>query len=35
LALAVGVVTAWFGFDLFRVAVCCCSVVFIAELFLI
>ena len=35
IALVVGVVTAWFGFDLFKVSVCCCSVVFLAELFLV
>ncbi len=33
-ALAVGIVAAWFGFDLFKVAVSCCSVVLIVELFL-
>lgn len=35
LALAVGAVTAWRGGDLFRVALSCCSVVFLAELLLI
>ncbi|MBQ3201300.1 MAG: AzlD domain-containing protein [Clostridia bacterium] len=35
IALVMGVVTAWFGFDLFKVSVCCCSVVFLAELFLV
>ena len=35
LALAVGTVTAWLGGDLFKVAVSCCGVVFLAELFLI
>lgn len=35
LALAVGAVTAWLGGDLFKVAVSCCSVVFLAELFIV
>ncbi len=34
-ALAVGIVVAICGFDLFKVAVTCCSVVFLLELFLI
>lgn len=34
LALVVGIVTAWFGADLFKTAVSCCIVVFLAELFL-
>lgn len=34
-ALIVGVVVAWFGFDLFKTAVCCCATVLILELFLI
>ena len=34
-ALAVGTVAAWFGFDLFKVAVSCCSIVVILELFLV
>lgn len=33
-ALIVGIVAAWFGFDLFKVAVSCCGVVLIVELFL-
>ena len=33
-ALVVGVVTAWFGFDLLKVAVSCCGVVLLLELFL-
>ena len=33
-ALAIGIVTAWFGFNLFKVAVSCCSIVLILELFL-
>ena len=35
LALAVGVVLAWLGAGLFPVAVTCCAVVFVAEMFLI
>jgi len=35
LALAVGILVAWLGFDLFKVAVTCCAVVLIAEFFLI
>lgn len=35
LALVAGVVTAWFGFDLFKVSVSCCSIVLLAELFLV
>lgn len=34
-AFAIGIFAAWRGFDLFKVAVSCCSVVFILELFLI
>ena len=34
-ALAVGVVLAWLGAGLFPVAVSCCAVVFILELFLV
>ena len=34
-ALVVGVLAAHFGADLFKVAVTCCSVVFILELFII
>ena len=34
LALAAGVVLAWWGASLFRVAASCCAVAFIAELFL-
>ena len=33
-ALLVGIVAAYFGWDLFRVALSCCSVVLILELFL-
>jgi len=32
-ALVVGIAAAWFGADLFKVAVACCAVVFIAEFF--
>ena len=31
-ALAVGIVAAWFGWDLFRVALSCCGVVLLFEL---
>ena len=34
-AFAVGVVAAWRGYDLFKVAVACCSTVFILELFIV
>ncbi len=34
-ALAVGVAAAWFGAGLFQVAVACCAVVFVLELFLV
>lgn len=35
LALAVGILAAWLGFDLFKVAVTCCAVVLAAEFFLV
>ena len=35
LALVVGIMAAWFGAGLFKVAIACCVVVFISELFLI
>ena len=35
LALAVGVIAAWFGAGLFPVAISCCAVVLIAEFFLL
>ena len=35
LALAIGIIAARFGASLFQVAVSCCGIVFIAELFLI
>lgn len=35
IALAVGIVAAWLGADLFKVAVLCCGVVLAAELFLV
>ncbi len=35
LALVVGILAAWFNASLFRVAVLCCAVVFISEIFLI
>lgn len=34
LALVVGVLAAWRGFSLFKVALCCCATVFFAELIL-
>jgi len=34
-ALIGGMVVAWLGFDLFKVAVTCCGIVFVLELFLI
>lgn len=34
-ACCIGIIVAILGFDLFKVAVTCCAVVFIAELFLI
>lgn len=35
IALAVGMVSAWFDWGLFKVAVSCCVVAYVAELFLI
>ena len=35
MALLVGIVVAWFGFDLFKTAVSCCFIVLILELFII
>lgn len=35
LALAIGIGAAWFGADLFKTAIVCCGIVFLAELFLI
>lgn len=34
-ALAVGMIAAWCGFDLFKTAISCCSIVLILEMFLI
>lgn len=34
IALIVGVLAAWFGFDLFKVALSCCAAVLLVELFL-
>lgn len=34
LALVVGIISAWFGASLFKVAVFCCVVVFVTELFI-
>ncbi len=33
-ALVIGMIVAWFGFDLFKTAVSCCLIVLILELFL-
>lgn len=35
IALIAGIVAAWFGADLFKVAIACCSVVLLAEFFII
>ena len=35
LALCAGVIAAWLGADLFRVAVLCCGIVLAAEFFLV
>ncbi len=34
IALVIGMLVAWFGFDLFKVAITCCATVFIIEMFL-
>lgn len=34
-SLVLGIIAAYFGFDLFRVALTCCACVFILELFLV
>lgn len=34
IALIIGILVAWFGFDLFKVAIACCAMVFVIELFL-
>ncbi len=34
IALIIGILVAWFGFDLFKVAITCCATVFIIEIFL-
>ncbi len=34
-ALIVGVIAAWYGAGLFRVALACCGIVFVIELFLV
>ncbi len=33
-ALVIGIIVAWFGFDLFKTAVSCCLIVLILELFI-
>ena len=35
LAMVVGIVAAWFGASLFKVAVVCCAVVFVTEQFIL
>lgn len=35
IALIVGIICAWLGFGLFPVAISCCAVVFVLELFLV
>ena len=35
LALVVGIISAWLGASLFRVAVICCAIVFFSELFIL
>jgi hypothetical protein len=35
IAFIAGILVAWKGFDLFKVAVTCCSIVFIIELIII
>lgn len=35
LALLIGICAAWFGASLFQVAVTCCGIVFLVELFLV
>ncbi len=35
IALLVGILAAWFGADLFKVAIICCSVVLVTEFFII
>lgn len=34
IALVIGMLVAWFGFDLFKVAITCCATVFMIEMFL-
>lgn len=34
IALIIGMLVAWFGFDLFKVAITCCGTVFIIEMFM-
>lgn len=34
IALIIGILVAWLGFDLFKVAITCCATVFIIEMFL-
>ncbi len=34
IALIIGILVAWFGFDLFKVAITCCGTVLLIELFM-
>lgn len=34
-ALVIGIITAWMGVSMFKVAICCCVLVFVLELFLV
>lgn len=34
IALVIGMLVAWFGFDLFKVAITCCATVLLIELFM-
>ncbi len=34
IALVIGILVAWFGFDLFKVAITCCGTVLLIELFM-
>ena len=34
-ALVIGIITAWMSVSMFKVAICCCVLVFVLELFLV
>ena len=34
-ALVIGIITAWMGVSMFKVAICCCVLVFVLELFIV